>query len=468
MGKMKLNVLRLTLIFLLGSLAQGLLAQGVLVKQAGVIINANCHGYLEYLPPGYNPATLQKYPLLLVFNGFGAQGDGSLTDLENFFTGGGTPPEQVRLGWWVPSYTVNGQTFSFIMITPQFIRSFCCDFMPSTGEVDGVINYMIQHYKVDESRIYMTGVSSGAYIPLEYVASGGQFAKKIAAIVPFATTSWVSQNKADTVAKYNVPVWAFHNLLDLTVNPATTINWVNTINSPTAPISPPTPMAKMRIDSTNSSHVCWWDPYLGNYTENGLNIYQWMLQYSRPAAISNGALPVNFSLVNAKCGNNEIKLSWETSAEKNTAVFAVEKSSDGRNWNSIGNVKAAGQSNAEQSYSFTDKNSSGGLYRIVANDIDGKQTYSPVIKSACNEEVGLSLYPNPIVDKAIFNLNLHTTTKLFFRIIDNNGRVVSQEQKLLPAGTSQFTMNLEKLSAGVYTLSTEGDDHIRNIRFVKH
>lgn len=173
MEKMKLNALRFAFLLFFGWQANGSDAQNGLVKQPGVIINANCHGYLEYLPPGYNPTGTQKYPLLLFFNGHGSQGSGSVADLENFFTGGGTPPELCRLGWWTPSYTVGGQTFSFIVITPQFIRPFCCQPMPNAGEVDDIINYMIQNYKVDESRIYMTGVSSGAFIPFEYPASGG-------------------------------------------------------------------------------------------------------------------------------------------------------------------------------------------------------------------------------------------------------------------------------------------------------
>src|SRR5687767_8354623 len=122
MGKLQLNALRFSCILFFAGFMLTANAQGVLVKQAGVIVNANCHGYLEYLPPGYNPSGTQKYPLLLFFNGHGTQGDGSLTDLNKFFTGGGTPPEQCDLGWWVPSYTVGGQTFSFIVITPQFIR----------------------------------------------------------------------------------------------------------------------------------------------------------------------------------------------------------------------------------------------------------------------------------------------------------------------------------------------------------
>jgi hypothetical protein len=466
MGKLKLNALRFACILFFGGLMLTSNAQGVLVRQANVIVNANCHGYLEYLPPGYNASSAQGYPLLLFFNGHGTQGDGSFVDLGKFFTGGGTPPEQCDLGWWVPSYTVGGQTFSFIIITPQFLRSFCCEAMPNAGEVDGIINYMIQHYNVDESRIYMTGVSSGAFVPFEYVATGGQFANRIAAIAPFATTSWVSQNKADTVAKYDVPVWAFHNQLDINVFAVNTINWVNGINNPTAPVAPPVPVAKMTIFAGVTSHVCWWDPYLRNYTENGLNLYEWMLQYNRPV-VNNAPLPVNFSNLNAKCFNGEVQLTWQTASEKNTSGFAIEKSGDGRNWKTIATVKAAGQSSTEQTYSYTDKNSEGNLYRIVANDIDGKKTYSSVVKGSCADAGSFSIYPSPVIDEATLQLNLSSKAKVSFRMIDNNGRVVLQQQKLIPAGTNQFSINLRELPAGVYTINASWENQSRNSRFVK-
>src|SRR5215218_8938804 len=101
MKKLKLNAVRLVCLLLLAWHVQTAMAQGVIVKKPGVVINGNCHGYIEYLPPNYNPATADRHPLLIFFNGHGTQGSGSITDLQSFFNGGGTPPEQCDLGWWV-------------------------------------------------------------------------------------------------------------------------------------------------------------------------------------------------------------------------------------------------------------------------------------------------------------------------------------------------------------------------------
>lgn len=191
-----------------------------------------------------------------------------------------------------------------------------------------------------------------------------------------------------------------------------------------------------------------------------------MLQYSRPVA-NNSPLPVHFSLVNAKCGKSEVQLNWKTASEKNAADFAVEKSSDGRNWKTIATVKAAGQSNSEQSYSFIDRNSNGGLYKIIANDIDGRKTYSSVIKADCEDAGESSVYPNPVADIAIVSITLPTTTKVSLRVIDNNGRVVLQQQKIIPGGTTRLSVNLENLPAGIYTLNTSWISGNGTTRFIK-
>jgi hypothetical protein len=464
MRSIRRNALTLLYLLLAGMFSLSLCAQGVQTKRPNVPINANCNGYLEYLPPNYNPTGNQTYPLLLFFNGHGSQGPGTSTSLDLFFTGAGTPADQCNLGWWVPSFTVNGQSFSFIVITPQFVRTFCCEAMPTAQEVDGIIDYMVQNYKVDVSRIYMTGVSSGAFVPFEYAAAGLQYANRVAAIVPFATTSWGTQSKADILAQSDLPVWAFHNQYDVNVFSINTTNWISSINNPTPPIAPPSPVALATIFPNQSSHVCWWDPYMRIYTENGKNIYEWMLQYTRPVA--SPSLPVVFSLLNASCNNGAVNLSWKTSSEVNTVEFGVEKSSDGRNWSNIATVKATGQNGGGQTYKVYDNSGSGSLYRVVANDIDGKKTYSSVIKGACTDGA-FSVYPNPVLDKAAIGITLTSASKIKLSIIDSKGSTVLQEQQVVPAGSNILTMNLANLPKGIYSLNAVWNAESRSLRFVK-
>jgi len=72
-----------------------------------------------------------------------------------------------------------------------------------------------------------------------------------------------------------VPIWAFHNDYDPSVPSSYTKNYVSYINS----FSPAVP-AKITIWPV-AEHDAWTKATDPNYTENGKNIYEWMLTYKR-------------------------------------------------------------------------------------------------------------------------------------------------------------------------------------------
>src|SRR5438045_3094277 len=75
--------------------------------------------YYEYLPQGYDPAGTTTYPLILFMTGIGEFGDGSSSQLPNVLKNGIT--KLIKEGTFPKSFTSGGKTFSFIIITPQFL-----------------------------------------------------------------------------------------------------------------------------------------------------------------------------------------------------------------------------------------------------------------------------------------------------------------------------------------------------------
>jgi len=238
---------------------------------------ANSQGFYEYLPQGYNPNGSETYPLIVAIHGVGECG----TNLGNLLWSG--VPSAINSGTFPVSLTVNGQTFKFIVISPQFIN------WPSIQDVDQVINYATSHYKVNLSRVYLTGLSMGGGIVWEYAGAGGNYTNRLAAIAPICGASWPEYTRARNIANGNLPVWAFHNDGDGTVPSGYTNDYISQINQAPAP----NPNAKKTIFPTGG-HDAWTNVYFSNYSEGGLTLYKWFLQFQKgttPPAYNN-QLPV--------------------------------------------------------------------------------------------------------------------------------------------------------------------------------
>lgn len=238
------------------------------VVQTSIVSNitSNIGGFFQALPNNYG-ATTTKYPLIISLHGTGELGNGT-TDI--YKVTNNSIPRLIKNKLFPASFTVNGQTFSFIVLAPQFKK------WPTAADVNAIMNYALSHYRVDASRIYIVGLSMGGGVTWQ---DGFTYASKIAAIVPMAGACSLNDAGAKQIAAASLPVWAFHNNGDPTVNPNFTYSWVSRINKYLNPVK-----AKQTIFSS-SSHDCWTKATDPNYKEtiNGvsMNIYQWLLHYKR-------------------------------------------------------------------------------------------------------------------------------------------------------------------------------------------
>lgn len=224
-------------------------------------VNANCAGYYEALPTRYD-SSLKKYPLILFIHGIGELG----TDLSTMLRAG--LPRLINRKKFPPDFEVRGQHFSFIVISPQFKK------WPANSDVKSVLDYVVNHYRIDTSRIYVTGLSMGGGVTWEFDA---QYGGSVAAIAPICGGSWPDPKRAQKIAAFDLPVWAFHNVDDNIVPVSYTIDYVNEINS-----FNPSVKAKYTTWPTGG-HDSWTKAYDPATKEDDKNVYEWMLQYKRPS-----------------------------------------------------------------------------------------------------------------------------------------------------------------------------------------
>ncbi|UOQ67660.1 IPT/TIG domain-containing protein [Hymenobacter volaticus] len=163
---------------------------------------------------------------------------------------------------------------------------------------------------------------------------------------------------------------------------------------------------------------------------------------------SSRPLPVELTSFTAEQHNAAVQLRWRTASEQNSAQFEVERSRDGRTFQTIGQVAAQGTSTRPSDYNFDDAKYPTGVtllyYRLRQVDQDGTATYSPVRTVTLGDVARtLRVYPNParnqltvagVAPGAMVELFDATGRRVLRITADENG---SKELRLpdgLPAG----------------------------------
>jgi predicted peptidase len=230
-------------------------------------INYNCKGYYEALPARYD-STTRKYPMIIYFHGSGQIGNGA-SELARVLNAG--LARVLAEKRFPPSFSVNKQNFSFIVIMPQFTSP------PNNGTVKSFIDYIKANYRHDPARVYLSGSSMGARALTEFAAA---YPTDQTAIVPLAGALFADlDQKAKRIADNRVAAWLFHNELDQSISSSESKNFVAAVNK----FKPAIP-ARITIFPTSTSpqqHDAWTIPTNPDYRENGKSIYEWMLQYKR-------------------------------------------------------------------------------------------------------------------------------------------------------------------------------------------
>jgi len=111
------------------------------------------------------------------------------------------------------------------------------------------------------------------------------------------------------------------------------------------------------------------------------------------------AFPVEMSaFYGTLIDKNEVSINWSTASEYNSDYFEVLFSADGRSFESVGKIKAAGFSMESQHYQFEhryDFAAKEAFYRLKITNLDNTTDYTSIFKVNLNHENALSISPNP-------------------------------------------------------------------------
>lgn len=196
--------------------------------------------YLLYLPEDY--AEKDDWPLLLFLHGAGERGD----DLDLVKTHG--PPKLIK----------QGKQFPFIVVSPQ---------CPSNRwwqpfELTALLDDVIATHKVDQDRVYLSGLSMGGFGSWNLAAyTPGRFAA-VAPICGGGERFW-------TRLLRNVPFWVFHGAKDPVVPLERSQAMVDSLKQKKGDV-------RFTV-YPDAGHDSWTETY------DNPEFYEWMLEQKRPS-----------------------------------------------------------------------------------------------------------------------------------------------------------------------------------------
>ncbi len=205
-----------------------------------------------FVPIGEDTA---KYPLIIFLHGSGERGaenERQLIHIDSIFADDDfqkkypcfvlapqCPEEQkwVEVDWDLDSHT-----------TPEKMSK-------SFDLLNDLIDSLIKQYPIDDSRIYLMGLSMGGYGTWDFIS---RFPKRFAAAVPICGGG--DEKMAETIK--DVPIWAFHGALDKLVKPLRSQNMINAIKKYGG--------QPKYTEYKNLGHLCW------NAAFTTPELYEWM------------------------------------------------------------------------------------------------------------------------------------------------------------------------------------------------
>ncbi|PIB36384.1 hypothetical protein BFP72_13755 [Reichenbachiella sp. 5M10] len=176
-------------------------------------------------------------------------------------------------------------------------------------------------------------------------------------------------------------------------------------------------------------------------------------------SVDGTSLPVVLTTFSAKKKSNHILLQWQTASETNHDYFEVQRSSDGENYEALGQVSSAHNSTAINDYEWKDFASTlnGTIYyRLMMMDFDGTHEYSNVI-TVSNQRDFISLFPNPSSDK----ISVIASEKI------EKMEVYNTTGHRIKVDTQHDEIDISKIAPGIYMLKVFFASGASQERFIK-
>ncbi len=162
----------------------------------------------------------------------------------------------------------------------------------------------------------------------------------------------------------------------------------------------------------------------------------------------NTPLPITLISFNAYPDNGEVKLEWSTASETDNAFFTVQKSTNGQGWETVQKVLGSGTTRGIENYTAYDLSPYSGIsyYRLMQTDIDGKQSFSPIISiNLGNKEADITVYPNPAT--SIIKIGFPSAGRYEVSLLNIGGQIINNT---ILTTSDNLVLNVSGFKTGIY------------------
>jgi hypothetical protein len=184
--------------------------------------------------------------------------------------------------------------------------------------------------------------------------------------------------------------------------------------------------------------------------------------------VSTSAYPLPITLskfkVNPTTGNQAV-LTWTTSQEISNIGFEIQKSINGNDFEKIGFVDGAGNSNQVKNYQFTDTHfTQSAYYRLKQIDQNGDFSFS---QTEYSQKIGeVNVFPNPIQNFIHVQLQ-DKTEKAKLTLRNLQGNVLLNEEDNAQGLEKYLEQYFQQANKGIYVLTLYTQGHSYQFKLVK-
>lgn len=183
---------------------------------------------------------------------------------------------------------------------------------------------------------------------------------------------------------------------------------------------------------------------------------------SRFSDCSTCSLPVEFTFLTVTKVEQVSIIKWGTSFETDASHFIVERSTDGKNFESLSGFIKAKNTSHVSNYEYADQFALNNLsyYRIKQVDLDGAVSYSKIVMLVNDRGLSLQVSPNPAEDKVQIAFSGENNSSYKIEFINLLGVSVHSQNLEVNDSQNLFEIQLPESLNGAYILQISNENSL--------